>query len=316
MTRTQRARRAQPAQQRGRQPVSIWARGEVRWLALFVLVVVVGIAGYLFFSASPSGAEARPLSAWKPADYHSLAFSVGEPDTLLFGHHNGLLKSADGGKSWLPAKEERNWDAMSLAVPKGSAGTIYVAGHDIFYKTTDGGTTWQQVRHTLPGTDIHAFATDPDNPEILYAFVVGSGLFKSDNAGTNWQALGRLPNNTMALTALPGTPKVLLAGTMQNGLLRSDDGGRTWAEAAGGFNGRAVMALAGSFVTQGLVYAGSEAGLFRSVDGGLSWQRLPVDRQLSIIAISPTDDKRLIGLDRAGRVHQSTDGGSNWILMG
>src|SRR5437588_245879 len=58
------------------------------------------------------------------------------------------------------------------------------------------------------------------------------------------------------------------------------------------------MAIAASSTTTGLVYAASEAGLFRSNDAGLTWQRLPVNQQFMLIAVSPTNDKLLAGVDR------------------
>lgn len=268
-------------------------------------------------TAGPSAdGEAKPLAAWKPADYHSLAFSPTDPNTVFFGHHNGLLKSTDGGATWVSVKSERNWDAMSLAIPSGSA-VQYVAGHDVFYKSAGGGASWQPVRHNLPGTDIHAFAADPDQPSALYAYVVGFGLYKSEDGGPAWQALpGRLHPSTMGLTVVPGSPKVLLAGTMGAGVLRSEDSGATWAEAGGGFSGRSAMALGAAPASPGLVYAGGEGGLFRSADSARTWQRLNFPGTPGILAVSPGDSRRVVAIDSRGQVLRSQDGGDTWQTIG
>jgi len=68
--------------------------------------------------------------------------------------------------------------------------------------SADGGATWQPVRHNLPGTDIHSFAMSPDDPDRLYAFVNGGGLFGSLNGGQIWQQLGQMPPDVMALSAV------------------------------------------------------------------------------------------------------------------
>lgn len=279
---------------------------------------VIAVMAVALFGSRPGDApvEAKPLSAWRPADYHALAFSPTDPNVLYFGHHNGLLKSEDGGRTWSPAKSERNWDAMSLSIPAADSKTVYVAGHDIFYKSTDGGATWEKVRHDLPGNDIHAFGVVPENPKALYAFVVGYGLFQSEDGGAIWRRRGSPPPSTMALVVPPGGPNRLLAGSMGSGLVRSEDGGSSWVPAAAGFSGQSVMALAASATTPGLAYAGSERGLFKSIDGGATWQQLPQATPLSILAVSPQDDRRLAGIDSQGAVLRSDDGGQTWRRAG
>ena len=287
-------------------------------LVLAVLIVITVATAIVLFGGPPGAApgEAKPLSAWRPADYHALAFSPTNPNVIYFGHHNGLLKSEDGGRTWSAAKNERNWDAMSLSMPAADSKTVYVAGHDIFYKSTAGGATWDKVRHNLPGTDIHAFGVVPENPQALYAFVVGHGLFQSEDGGAIWRRRGAPPPSTMALVVPPGGPNRLLAGSMGSGLVRSEDGGSSWFPAAGGFSGQSAMALAASATTPGLAYAGSERGLFKSADGGATWQQLPQATPLSILAVSPQDDRRLAGIDSQGAVLRSDDGGQTWRRAG
>ena len=78
---------------------------------------------------------------------------------LLLGHHDGLLSSADGGRSWRQLGV--SGDALALADDPAQPLVIYAAGHGVFVKSGDGGETWAPVQHDLPGTDIHALAADP-----------------------------------------------------------------------------------------------------------------------------------------------------------
>ncbi len=60
-------------------------------------------------------------------DVHSLAF-VGDPQHLLFGHHNGIAETRDGGKTWAPLPVSD--DAMGMAAA--DDGSIVIAGHEVF----------------------------------------------------------------------------------------------------------------------------------------------------------------------------------------
>ncbi|MBI2887087.1 MAG: hypothetical protein HYY02_07750 [Chloroflexi bacterium] len=283
-----------------------------RWaLVGLAVALVVGAAAFAFISIR-SPESGGPLATLNTQDIHSLAFSPVDPNVAFFGHHDGLLKTSDGGRTWQPLKSERNWDAMGLAVPSGAPDTLYVTGHDVFFRSSDGGLTWQPVRHNLPGTDIHGFAADPEDPQVLFAFVVGGGLFQTRNGGDVWQLVtDRLPQSTMALAVLPGEPRVLLAGTMDSGVLRSADGGANWSRITG-FSARAATSFAVAPKTPGLVFAGSEAGLLRSADGGLTWTVRGMADPIMALALSPQDHRLLLAVDQKGRVFRSQDGGESW----
>lgn len=256
-----------------------------------------------------TSSEARPISTLYTSDFHSLAFSPQDPDAVYFGHHNGLMISEDGGYTWQSWLNQRNWDAMGLAV---SEGAFYVAGHDIFFKSADW-KNWEPLRHNLPGTDIHGFAADPDNPQVLYAFVVGYGLYTSNDGGSVWQSAGaKLPQGIMALAVTAGTPKAIIAGDMQSGLLRSTDNGATWSKVAGGFAGKYATGVAAAPKTPGLLYAGSNQGLFRSNDAGATWLPLSLGVEAMGIAVSPTDGQIVLVVDAKGQVYRSEDGGASW----
>lgn len=188
---------------------------------------------------------------------------------------------------------------------------MYVAGHNVFYKSTDAGRTWEQVQHNLPGTDIHGFTIGPDDQNSLYAFVVGAGLFRSENGGRAWERVaGQLPPSTMGLAVAPAKPNVLLAGTMDAGLWRKEGSGG-WARVSGGLGGRTAMALAAA-ATPGVVYAGTEKGLFRSDDAGVTWRATGLGTAVMAVAVSPQDQALLLVVDDKGRVYRSADGGASW----
>ncbi|MCI0554958.1 MAG: YCF48-related protein, partial [Anaerolineae bacterium] len=159
------------------------------WLigAGVALIVIVGV-WFVFSNQGSVNPPAQPISKLSTADFHSLAFSLTEPETVFFGHHNGLLMSQNGGKDW-ESTALKNADAMALALPLSDPRIMYAAGHDVFFKSNDGGETWNPVSTDLPGTDIHGFTVDPENANHVYAHVVGFGIFGSEDGGNTWTQL-------------------------------------------------------------------------------------------------------------------------------
>jgi len=161
-----------------------------RWLIVGgIVVIALAFGGWLWASSNSNSGGAQAISRLSTADFHSLAFSSTEADTVFFGHHNGLMISKDGGHSWRPTSLQ-NADAMALAASAANPQIMYAAGHNVFFKSANGGATWQSVAANLPGQDIHGFAVDPENAEVVYAHVVGFvGVFRSEDGGSTWTAM-------------------------------------------------------------------------------------------------------------------------------
>ncbi len=290
-----------------------------RWVLLGISVALVaGITAALVVGASRG--ELEPIATLDTADFHSLAFGADNPNVVFFGHHNGLMRSDDGGHTWRPAVERAGFDAMGLAVGRGApprASAMYLAGHDVFQVSTDGGATWQPVAHNLPGTDVHGFAMNPDDPSRLFAFVVGHGLFRSADGGRTWQPMpGEAPRDVIALAAAGGSPETLYVGSAQSGVVKTTDGGQRFTRAADGLGARPVLALAVDPTARQTVYAGLDGGLYKSTDGGASWRKLPFPGDNAVaLAVSPVRPNVLLAIsvkDRRGLVFRSEDGGATW----
>jgi len=160
--------------------------------ALAVGLLIGGAVSVARLLTGPGSTVAAPLSVLRTADFHALAFSPDDADTVFFGHHNGVMRSTDAGKTWSTVADRRGFDAMGMAVNRSDPRQMFIAGHDVFQMSADGGVTWRPVQHNLPGTDVHGFAMSPDDPNRLYAFVNGSGVFGSADGGRTW---GRLDSS-------------------------------------------------------------------------------------------------------------------------
>ena len=103
------------------------------------------------------------------------------------------------------------------------------------------------------------------------------------------------------------------------GLDLSSDGGRTWAKARlDGDRPLQVRKIAPHPAQSGVVFVGTDQGLFRSTDAGRTWQKfgrgLPYS-PMHEIAVSPEDPQHIFVAGNEGIFH-STDGGNLYARLG
>lgn len=284
------------------------------WLLVVSLAPIVAVAVWWFATRGQSNAQsetgqAKPISQLETADFHSLAFSPTEPSTVFFGHHNGLLLSRDGGKTWQPTALQ-NADAMALAVPLANPQIMYAAGHGAFVKSSDGGQSWQEVKTNLPSSDVHGFAVDPQNPNVVYAHSVGYGVFGSEDSGTTWEPLwSEAPPSVINLGV--GEHETLYAAAGSEGLWQSRNGGQSWQKVQTPEAGAIAVSYEPTRKRLFATLFGDSPGLYASDDAGSSWLLILPGVYLAF-AVSPQNPDELLLVDGQGLVFASHDGGSSW----
>ncbi len=279
------------------------------WLLGAAIAAAAATGAVLWWTSSNSVSDTP--TAWATlgtADVHALAFDPANSDRLLFGHHDGLLASSDGGRSWEPTALSGS-DAMNVAAPGG--GRLQIAGHEVYLESTDGGATWSPVPNNLPGLDLHAFAVDPADAERAWVFAAGHGLFRTENAGRDWEQLD--PNNWGALTAYRRDGATVLAAIGPEGLVRSRDGGATWEPMA--YPGAPLAAMAAA-PDGSVLYAATARGIRMSIDEGATWSDAGFPIQALALAVSPSDPSVVAAVDQETRFYRSSDGGMSWPAPG
>jgi photosystem II stability/assembly factor-like uncharacterized protein len=268
-------------------------------------VVILAVIAFVTFSLTAAD-EGEPV-AWatlNTADVHALAFAPDDAQHLYFGHHDGLLETRDGGRSWQPASLTGS-DAMNV---KAADGRIQIAGHDVYLESIDGGATWRPVPNDLPGLDLHAFAIDPDNPDHAWTFAVGFGLFETTDAGRHWAL--RQPGNWGYLATYRDNDRTNLIAVGPEGLVRSLDAGVSWVPLA--YPGAPLAGGIAATRDGSALYAATGAGLRRSTDQGQTWSETGFDGVALALAIAPGDPMDVVIVDQATRFYRSTDGGATW----
>ena len=210
--------------------------------------------------ASPSTIASPPMD-------HGHTVTVDDQGRLLVGHHDGILASTDGGRSWTPLLV--GWDVMAAA--PGPADTILVAGHG-FVGSVDRRGSLTRLDEGLTDRDVHALSVDPVNGDVWIATASGTVL-RSDDVGSTWEVVSAGP---IALLATSGEGLVGIAPF--EGLVASSDG-RSWAP-LGGLPTSPVSSLGVAGGSAAIVVTGPD-GAWVSHDDGAGWLRVSQDPALA-----------------------------------
>ena len=178
---------------------------------------------------------------------------------------NGILRTTDFGQSWQianfglqsPEVLDMSWD---------TAETVIAATSDGLFRSPNAGRAWRALPSTV-GMEFSALATTADE-EVLAVSETGPPI-RSSHDLSQWLPLEGVPDDVRCSAMLSlGEGRTLLA-TAEHGLLLSRDGGCVWSAVSP----RTVLSLAADGLR---VYAGTDAGVMRSDDGGETWADLPI----------------------------------------
>lgn len=234
------------------------------------------------------------------------------------GYTVGVWSSDDGGANWtyhFPGNIQRfqgDYNA-AVAVHPDDPDTVFAAGVSMV-RSTDGGATWVDV--TPPHQDVHRIAFDAAG-RLLVA--TDGGVYRSDDLGDTWEARNRHLGSIQLYPGVSVDPRHrgrLLGGTQDNGTLLSAHSSEDWVWIHGGDGG--YTAFHPDDLDVVFAELQGEGNLFRSDDGGLSFERLeiPTDFDLDVTAfqapfqLDPSEPDRMLYATR--RIFESTDRGETW----
>jgi len=201
------------------------------------------------------------------------------------------------------------------------------------------------------GGRTRAAAGVPSQPNVFYMAQVNGGVWKSDDYGRTWTPIfdHESTQSIGAIAVAPSNPNIIFAGSGEglhrpdlsvgNGIYKSADAGKTWTH-LGLRDGQQIPAIAIDPRDPNRVFAAvlghpygpnEERGLFRSSDGGQTWQKAVYKNEntgASDVEIDPSnpdviyasmwevregpweDNNEVNGT--SGGLFKSTDGGNTW----
>jgi photosystem II stability/assembly factor-like uncharacterized protein len=227
------------------------------------------------------------------------------------------------------------------------------------WKTEDAGTTWTPLWDKFPeaSPSVGAIVVAPSNPNIVYVgtgesairgnVVSGNGVYKSLDAGKTWKYAGLRSSEFIGRMAISATDPntvfvaalgpILGTGGGERGIYRTRDGGGSWERVLHVDDQTGGVDIQIDPTNPQILYAamwqvhrkpwimesgGPGSGLYRSTDGGNSWERLTGNGlptgTLGRIGVAPTSDpKRIYALIEAedGGLFRTDDGGASWQLV-
>jgi photosystem II stability/assembly factor-like uncharacterized protein len=283
------------------------------------LGIVVLAVGAVLLSMSPGGQTPGPEQSQRPyvgGDLHSLAVDPTDPDKVVVGGHDGGAVSTDGGKTWRQASGLEGADPMGWVINPQDPSKMYVGGHPGFYRSEDGGESFNQDNSGLPGTDVHGLGMDPQNPETLYAYIVGHGIYRSPDAGESWEPVSDEAGVMGPILVDPRDTDTLYISSMQGGFKRSTDGGQTWQAVAPFPGGGMVMSITQAWEAPDTFYAADGRRILKSTDGGETWRSAGEDLPgVAAVAVAPHDPSVVYAGVLEGdtaTMFRSSDGGKSW----
>ncbi len=262
------------------------------------------------------------------------------------------------GMSWRSIGPFRGGRAVAVSGVPGGGSTFYFGAVDGgVWKTTDAGSTWTPLFDDQPVASVGAIAVAPSEPSVIYVgtgesdirsnLASGDGVYKSTDSGKTWQNIGLKDTRQISRIFVSAKdPNLVFVAALghaygpneERGVFRSADGGKSWTKVLyrGPKIGAADLAMSPDnpqvlFASLWEAHrppwssypplAGPGSGLFRSKDGGSTWQELkgnglpegPLGRAGVAIAAGTHGSRVYAAIEaKEAGLYRSDDGGDTW----
>ena len=268
-------------------------------------------------SVSLSKVRYRLVGPFRGGRSAAVAGSYKNRNTFYFGATGGgVWKTTDGGSNWNNISDKYFGSTIgAVAVAPSDESVIYVGegentmrgnvaeGLGGMWRSEDGGKSWRNIG--LKGTrHIVRIIVHPRDPDIAWAAVMGHlfgphqdrGVYKTTDGGKTWRKVLYVNDQTGAadLVMEPGNPRVFYAGTWR--VIRTP---------------------------YSLESGGEGSGLWKSTDGGETWQNISSAKGLPKgtwgivgVAVAPSNTDKVYAIieNANGGLYASSDGGGSWSL--
>ncbi|MBP1602391.1 MAG: hypothetical protein H6Q06_2542, partial [Acidobacteria bacterium] len=285
---------------------------------------------------SGNGGATASDTSWDPALFRGLRYRLVGPFrggrvTAVAGHRRqpstfymgstggGVWKTTDSGHSWINLSDgyfetgsigaidvsESNPDVLYVGTGSAAIRSNVIVGRGV-YKSTDAGRTWSFCGLREAG-QIGSVRIHPANQDIVYVAAVGQafgpnperGVFRTRDGGKSWQKVLFLNDRTgaVSLAMNPSNPNEIYAGAW-----RAER--KPWTIISGG--------------------PASEAGLYKTTDGGDHWIKLSRGLPASLIGKIDVDVARsnprrvFVILEAPGKqagLYRSDDAGTTFVQV-
>ncbi len=273
----------------------------------FAIRTTRGTYGIGILKSSDGGATWSKSLDWQYDELRGIQdiiFNPVNPSTLFAATTEGTYRTYNRGQTWTLVDSTKM--ATDLLMLPGDTSVVFVAAGNSFsadpgiYRSINGGSNFTQITSGLPSTwsGKGMLAVCESSPQILYARIgeqiSGLGLFRSDDAGLNWYQINSTDYQmhqgwySHDVIVHPGDPDYILTSGID--VWQSFDGGLNLGQCTYWYNWDFSATTVGGpegppdYVhadvhrmyfhptNYDIIYAATDGGVFRSTDGGFSFE--------------------------------------------
>jgi photosystem II stability/assembly factor-like uncharacterized protein len=251
--------------------------------------------------------------------------------------------------------------AISVAGEPGNPNVSYIgAASGGIWKTEDAGINWRSVFDKTDDSSIGALAVSTSNPKQVWAgtgetflirpfHAVGNGVYKSSDAGKTWKNMGLEKTFRISRVIVhPTDTNIVYVASLghthspqqERGIYKTSDGGKTWERVLFVNENTGASDLSMDSQDPNILYAamwqvdiktwglnsgGPGSGIYRTRDGGKTWEPLrnglesgpghPVGKTSVDVAYSNPNIVYALVEDKEPRLYRSENKGESWTLM-
>ena len=214
------------------------------------------------------------------------------------------------------------------------------------------GLKFRSIGPALMSGRISDIVIHPENENVWYVTAGSGGVWKTENSGTTWKSIfdGQKSYSIGCISLDPQNPNIIWVGTGENvggrhvaygdGIYKSEDGGNSWKNMGlkkSEHLSKIIVHPNNSDIiwvaSQGPLWSkGGERGVYKSIDGGKSWQQTLGDSEwvgATDLLIDPRNSDLLyaatwqrhrtvagyLGGGPGTAIYKSNDGGDSWIKL-
>ena len=216
------------------------------------------------------------------SDVFAVTLDPRNPEHVIASACSGIYESQNGGEKWakingIPSQSRRTRDILQHpSIP----GTVFAATTEGFWMSSNAGKTWALT--TQRNLEINSIAVHPDEPNRVFIGTNNYGVMVSNDGGRNFAQTNDNFTSRFTYSITPDSQQQnrLYAATHNTAtgggfFFVSNDSGRTWQQGRNlDVNRVRVFTVRQDAADPNLMYLGTNIGIFRSVDRGVSWTQL------------------------------------------
>lgn len=239
---------------------------------------------------------------------------------IFAGLPGNILKSDNGGKSWRSVLAIRSGmrNINALVTDITNHNVIYAATDNGLYRSNNSGSRWERIFRGKNNLENQCSAVLNTSAVLLVG--TKAGLFVSQDKGRNWNKENGKISNCAILNIDSGfKPKAIIYLAAVSGIFKSLDNGKSWERVYIGYTqqndlenneddpGTLTEFSDIRFVRtdshdSNVLYFSCAKGVYKSIDQGLSWQKLTgyglLNRDIKMLCLAP--NSQVFGLSQTG----------------